>query len=100
PSTHPSPLSLHDALPICPLLREPALTLRVVGVEVDQLDHHEPLGQPQRRLDRVGQPLLDALANHQTVDDDLDVVLELLLQRGRLDRKSTRLNSSHVKISY
>ena len=68
-------------------LREPALPngVRVVRVHVDEVDEHDAAGEPERGLDRVGQPSLGAgvaALGHQPVDDDLDRVLELLLQRG------------------
>src|SRR5262245_66292068 len=69
PSTPaPSPLSLHDALPICPLMIR-------VAVADDQA------------LVRLGlRVLLES-------EDDIELVVVL-------DRKSTRLNSSHLGISY
>jgi hypothetical protein len=44
-------------------------------VACHELDGGDPLGQPEGRLQRVGQPALDALAAHQAVDDDLNGVL-------------------------
>ena len=49
-----------------------ACVLALAGHELD-LDH--ALGQPQRRLHRVGEPALDAVPPHQAVDHDLDGVL-------------------------
>src|SRR5690606_41913070 len=78
-------LSLHDALPIL-VLRVPLLTPEAQSVDVDGL----------RRA--VGVPL-EARSSE----------LRFMLPEGSsqvpgilnvLDRKSTRLNSSHVKISY
>src|SRR3712207_8585572 len=67
-------LSLHDALPICPLhLR--AREALVDGLQLLEADH-------------VG---LGGLQN-------LEQMVEALLDR--VDRKSTRLNSSHANISY
>ena len=48
----------------------------------DDLDLGDALGQPQRRLEGVGEPALDALALHEAVDDDLDRVL---LVAGEVD---------------
>ncbi len=62
-------------------LREPALPVRVVRRAVDEVQHHEPVGQAQGGLHRVGEPLLRGGLHRQPVDDDLDVVLLLLLQR-------------------
>ena len=64
------------------LLGEPALTLRVVGIEVDELHAHDALGQAQRRLHRVGEALLGAGADRDPVHHHVDVVLELLVQGG------------------
>src|SRR3712207_8357867 len=75
-------LSLHDALPISLddlLLRE----RRDVDADVLELGHHV--------LAR-GQP--DHACAHEVAEG------EVALHRGRQDRKSTRLNSSHANISY
>src|SRR5690606_41575681 len=78
------PLSLHDALPIS--------QAEVAGlVELEQLGHlvlRQRLGREQ--VQRLG-TLLQRRAHHR----------QRVAQRlARGDRKSTRLNSSHVKISY
>ena len=44
------------------------------------LDLDDPVGQRDRRLDRVGQALAQVVAHHEPVDDDRDVVLELLVE--------------------
>src|SRR5436309_7268987 len=76
PSTESYTLSLHDALPICEPRREgfPAAAARDRCARGD--DHFD------RRGDAAGDDRPHAVRN------------------GRPDRKSTRLNSSHVKISY
>ena len=43
-----------------------------------------PLGQLGGQLDRVGQPLADAVLAHQPVDEHLDGVLLVLVELGRL----------------
>ncbi len=48
------------------------------------LDLHEAVGEANRRLDRVGEPLADVVAHHQPVDDHRDVVLVALVQHDRL----------------
>src|SRR5699024_12324905 len=79
PPTDTSPLSLHDALPIYAQLRkEFRLFLRL----------------------HLGNFLLNGRGDHQhfrmlCLGNGLHPV-----QAGNLDRKSTRLNSSHVSISY
>src|SRR5690606_42154935 len=74
-------LSLHDALPIFTRLRCSTRWSIVTGRP--WLDHFAvpPAGERGRVLVLVGEERLDAV-------------------HRRLDRKSTRLNSSHVKISY
>src|SRR5690606_41719377 len=67
-------LSLHDALPISRLRTE------------------QLLGDARPQPDRAGQPLAFHQALHRDRGGDV--------QRDARDRKSTRLNSSHVKISY
>src|SRR5207302_11289426 len=76
-----SPLSLHDALPICEgvliygdTLREPALRHEVPLAIGDAFVYLELRGERH--------------------------VITPALELPRRDRKSTRLNSSHVKISY
>src|SRR5690606_41914369 len=95
-TTHSCPHSLHDALPIF--------------VEHDEagLQHHgardgDPLALPAGKLVGVAEPCL-------RIETDLlehfhHLAVPLFGRKPRLmdfqpDRKSTRLNSSHVKISY
>src|SRR5947209_19253064 len=66
-------LSLHDALPISPVARR--ATALAAGIHVPQA------------------------AQRTSFSDDARVVGEARALR-RLDRKSTRLNSSHANISY
>ena len=40
------------------LLAEPQLAARVLGGEVDEVEQHQPAGEVERGLDRVGQPAL------------------------------------------
>src|SRR5207302_10745088 len=81
-------LSLHDALPIC----QPAAGLGWAGPPVI----YTPPPVTQRITQLLGgienyaaEELRDALRDGRRCVDD-----------GRTDRKSTRLNSSHVKTSY
>src|SRR5688572_31098579 len=69
-------LSLHDALPIC----EGRADIRA---------HQADAGRPPHLDHDVLLPA-DAAAGHPVLRD----------RRGRKDRKSTRLNSSHSQISY
>src|SRR5207248_4856556 len=98
PTSRPHPRSLHDALPIC--FR--SLVRAGVGQEgadfrgdrdasgqgeVDAAEEGRIIG-PRRRGDVMGLKL----GTYQTVD--------FASQRYGIDRKSTRLNSSHRTISY
>src|SRR5207302_10747874 len=85
-STTPAPtatstLSLHDALPICRHRRQVLHREPTLGVTRERADRGVP-GQPQR------------LRSRPRFGDDPGG------GERRADRKSTRLNSSHVKISY
>src|SRR5699024_12363856 len=90
PASQPATLSLHDALPIFPgLLGEVlpgGIQLEAVllgeGVKVHPGDAVPPDVVPAAGLDG---PLQDG---------------QVLVRHHQLDRKSTRLNSSHVSISY
>jgi hypothetical protein len=66
------------------LLGEPELTLGVLGVEVDEVEQHEAAGEVERRLDGVGQPALGGPLDREPIDDDLDGVFLLLVERRRL----------------
>jgi hypothetical protein len=65
-------------------LGEPLLAVMGVVVVVDELQHHDAVGQVERGLDRIGEPLLGAGLDGQAVDHHFDVVLFLLLQLGRI----------------
>ena len=67
-----------------PPLGVTALPGRVVGLQVDPLDGHEAVGQAQSGLHRVVEARADAVADHQAVDHDVDVVAQLLLQARRV----------------
>ena len=57
---------------------------RGIPLLVDEVDLHDAAGEPERRLDRVGDAAEDVGARDQAVDDDPDVVLVGLLERRRL----------------
>src|SRR5439155_16222140 len=78
-------LSLHDALPICVEFRPPAR-----GAGAQQGGEGPPLPGQDFRL--LGRP--DDAGLHPDAGPGLELRLH------RVDRKSTRLNSSHVAISY
>ncbi len=73
--------------------------MRVVVVAVDELQHHDAVGQFQRRLHRVRQPLLGAGLHRQAVDHHLDVVLLLLLQRRRVGERIHHAVDAHPAVA-
>src|SRR5690606_41882700 len=78
PATTPLyPLSLHDALPILSVW---------FGMQA-------PAGTPAAIIKKVNAGMTDMLK-------EKDVIERFGKQGVEVDRKSTRLNSSHVKISY
>ncbi len=60
------------------------LPVRVVLGQVDEVQHDHAVRQRQRSLHRVGQPAARRLLDVQPVDNDLDGVLLVLLQRWQL----------------
>src|SRR5690606_40759795 len=95
PATHASyTLSLHDALPIL-LVKQVASQ---GGVEVESYFHDYKAFGPVKMASRI---VARAAGQEQilTIESvDYDAVDPAALRLP--DRKSTRLNSSHVKISY
>src|SRR5207249_11996994 len=88
-SPSPTPLTLHDALPIC-LYHDQALFKEAGGGRTPwhQDMYYWPLDTD--RTITMWMPLVDVPAE----------VGSMLFASGSQDRKSTRLNSSHVSISY
>ena len=60
------------------------LRVRRALAGVDAVDDDEPFGELHRGLDGLRQPRAQILLHHEPVDDDLDRVLELLVERRRL----------------
>src|SRR5690606_42029474 len=91
PTPHNCTLSLHDALPICPRGLEVVLAdeLREIAAQSPTLQVH---GQVPGGVHCSGQ-----LSDAWRINLHTRIASRVLL---RIDRKSTRLNSSHVKISY
>src|SRR5207249_12182612 len=94
PPPAPSPLSLHDALPISTMrLRraDPALAAEFVG-------------QVLPAVAEVGQAVTGCIVLRNTGKEAWTGshvwLLARIAQNDAADRKSTRLNSSHVSISY
>ena len=73
--------------------------MRVVVLAVDELQHHDAVGQVQRRLDRIGQPLLGGGLDREPVDDHLDVVLLLLLQLRRFGQRIHHAVDPHAAVA-
>src|SRR5690606_41162015 len=100
PTTVTYTLSLHDALPISPV--------QELAAHLDGCPEHlrDDGGGQQARvvLDQVGRRPLRGHAVEQLGGDLLGARPQrghrLGAERPGEDRKSTRLNSSHVKISY
>src|SRR5690606_40543695 len=86
-------LSLHDALPIYAMTRQLDEARRMVERNSLQLE----------RTNFYLESILSSLSSGVLVFDDafrLTLFNQAAQRILRLDRKSTRLNSSHVKISY
>lgn len=66
------------------MLRVHALALGVVLGEVDEVEHDHAAGEPEGGLHGIGEAALGGVLHREAVDDHLDGVLLLLLQRGRL----------------
>ncbi len=60
------------------------LAVRVILRQVDEVEDDHPAGQAERGLHRVGEPAPRRVLHGEPVDDHLDVVLLVLLQRGQL----------------
>ena len=69
------------------VLGEGALAVGVGLVEVDEVEGHQAAAQDECGLDRVGQPALGGRLDAEPVDHDLDVVLLVLLQLGRVGER-------------
>src|SRR5207253_11110645 len=91
PPLHTSPLSLHDALPISP-------DAHVIGEVGERRALRARLAAPQSQR-RVGQEQLANRRRREVHRWRRDARMRGLVEASP-DRKSTRLNSSHVAISY
>src|SRR5690606_41857013 len=84
------PLSLHDALPICH-----------IGKRHMRLIDQHPSARLSACIDIKRRETIGGLALQYPYFRDLgDFLASPEAQNTDIDRKSTRLNSSHVKISY
>src|SRR5207247_10892565 len=94
--TAPSPLSLHDALPISPVLEQIAaehVDVKITKVNVDE----EPALAERYRVRGIPYVAMfrDGKLAEQVVGYRPKAALEAGLGINAKDRKSTRLNSSH-----
>src|SRR5690606_42145010 len=87
-------LSLHDALPIFVAETRQGAGCEVLDEHVGTLDQPPEQGVVRRIPQVEAQRFLAAIEPDEVGAAALDVVVVAA------DRKSTRLNSSHVKISY
>src|SRR5205807_8411998 len=96
PTTQFYPLSLHDALPISAsrlnIAMENAAAAATARMSEEQLVVHEPAGGTHVI------PITGRISLGRAATNDLSYPEDSGLSRQ--DRKSTRLNSSHLVISY
>src|SRR5690606_41708065 len=98
PASDCHPVSLHDALPICPQIATGPLRCEYAEAEVVEAAHDRC---DRRLVAIVHRHAHGTGAGHGPARGDLRLREghpERLVEAQ--DRKSTRLNSSHVKISY
>ncbi len=62
------------------------LRQHLFGLAFDR-QYHQAAGHPQGGLERAGDPLLEPFLDHQAVDDQVDVVFLLLVERRQLAGK-------------
>ena len=75
------------------------LAVRVVVGQVDEVEHDQPVGEPERGLHRVGEPLLGRILDREPVDHHGDVVLLLLLELGRIGERVDRAVDHHARVA-
>src|SRR5690606_40557848 len=95
----PFSLSLHDALPILTVLDPNGCSDTSAAIVVEQHDFGGPLTITDQTV-CIGAPVVLTDTGPGDLSWFADSALTVWLGSGPLDRKSTRLNSSHVKISY
>ena len=81
-----------------PFGEAPLPVVRVL-VTVDELEHDDAVGEAQRRLHRVGEPLLRRPLDGQAVHHHLDVVLLLLLQLRRVGERIHRAVDADTRVA-
>src|SRR5690606_41581376 len=90
-TSHTAPISLPDALPILQQLRRTGIRAAKVSMNPRTQKHMNP--RTQKQENPCPSPLRISTQRCSTARRPV-------ASRTPLDRKSTRLNSSHVKISY
>src|SRR5690606_41441028 len=92
----PHPPSLHDALPICTAITEE------LGLPLEKVTA-EHFGTAKRvRITKDATTIVGGKGQKKAIDERV-AQIEVQIKATKSDyedRKSTRLNSSHVKISY
>src|SRR5207253_11036207 len=89
-------LSLHDALPICP-----GVVAVFTGEDTAEFKTPPPMVRfPGRGGGMLKVPHRDVLARGRVRYVGQEIALVVATSAPAADRKSTRLNSSHVAISY
>src|SRR5690606_40203780 len=96
PPPRPSPLSLHDALPIS--ANTPLSQLADLPIDINIEEDTEQFTPMTSRIAHL--MVIDMLAVAVTQRRGPEFITHLNAIKRSIDRKSTRLNSSHVKISY
>src|SRR5437016_4278142 len=85
-----STLSLHDALPICPMFFIDIAVPRDVSPEMAKLD-----GIFTYDIDDLQQAVTSHVADRRKEAERAEAIITSEVERFEADRKSTRLNSSH-----
>src|SRR5205085_10033281 len=94
PPPLPYPLSLHDALPI-------SLDLGRAHAVPRHVDHIvDAPGDPPVAVGVAARAVAGEVRAREGLEIGVDEALVVAVHRAHLDRKSTRLNSSHSQISY
>src|SRR5207253_9051847 len=99
PSTPPaptqtSPLSLHDALPIS------VVTAINDGTIKTPQQGNAKVTEVKDEIHRMEAAATELSEKHRKIMADKEETITAFARQTALDRKSTRLNSSHVAISY
>src|SRR5690606_32657817 len=100
--------NFYDPLGIYSLTYHPLDKFTKERIAPTELDRAFRKGLVQGYVHDQGAAMLGGVAGHAGLfgtANDLAIIMQMMLQKGKyggrdLDRKSTRLNSSHVKTSY